>query len=86
MFVAEFYCNEDYEIESDCSSVLRQLGLYFGIIGLVFLVILIGYTDLFITRQFPDKNIPWAAWNDRGAFLRNLYKLVQIIAIEILTE
>jgi len=86
MFAAEFYCDEDYEIKYECSSVLRQLGLYFGIVGLVFLVILICYSDFFITKQFPDKNIPWASWNDRCSFLRNLYKLVQIVAIEILTE
>eukprot|EP00347_Sterkiella_histriomuscorum_P015972 403354991 len=86
MFVTQFYCTEDYEIKADCNSVLRQLGQYFGIIGLVLLIMLVTYTDFFITKQFPDKNIPWASWNDRGRFIRNIYKLVQILSIEILTE
>ena len=50
MFVTQFYCTEDYEVKAGCDSVLRQLGQYFGIIGLVLLIMLVSYTDFFITK------------------------------------
>ena len=49
-------------------------------------MLLITYADFFIKRQFPDKNIPWASWNDRGRYIRNLYKLVEILAREVLSS
>jgi hypothetical protein len=86
MFITQFYCSDSYELAAGCNSTFRQLGLYFGIIGLIFLMILIIYTDFFITKQFPDKNIPWSSWNDRGRSIRNIYKLIQILSKEVLSD
>ena len=53
----------------------KTQALILAIIGFIFLIILILYSDFFITKQFPDDRIPWAAWNDRSRLLRNFYKL-----------
>jgi hypothetical protein len=45
------------------------------------MVVVLIFTDVFITMQFPNERIPWAAWNDRSRFLRNGWKTIQILSI-----
>ncbi len=54
VFLELFQCDKHYEVEYGCDKYLRQVGLYFSIPGLVFMLILVLYSDLFITKQFPD--------------------------------
>lgn len=46
---------------------------------------LVLYSDLFITKQFPDHNIPWSSWNEGSRLMRNLWKLILIIANQFVT-
>ena len=61
------------------------MGLYFSILGLVFMLALVLYSDLFITKQFPDKNIPWSSWNESSRLMRNIWKVVLVLANEFIT-
>jgi hypothetical protein len=76
LYIEQLYCDRLYEIEGGCDSQLRQVGNYFSVVGFILLLILCLYSDFFVTKQFPDKNIPWAAWNERSRLFRNIYKLI----------
>jgi hypothetical protein len=74
-------CDKDYEIIEGCDSTLRTVALYSSIAGIPLLMIMLLFTDLFITTQYPNERIPWAAWNDRSKLLRNGWKTIQILSI-----
>lgn len=48
------------------------------------MMFLIVYSDIFITKLFPNDHIPWAAWNERSRLLRNGYKAIQLISITLI--
>lgn len=64
---------------------MRTVATYFSIIGLIFSAAIILYADMFITKQLPSDYIPWAAWNDRSRFLRNIWKIIQVVSVEFTT-
>ena len=74
-------CDEDYEISYGCGEFLAKLALYFAILNVPLLLFLIVYSDVFISKLFPDEAIPWAAWNERSRLLRNFYKTIQLISV-----
>lgn len=75
IYAEHLYCNKKFELELGCSSQIREVGSYIAIFGFIFLLLVTLYSDLFVTKMFPDENVPWAGWNDRAPFLRTLYKI-----------
>ena len=47
---------------------------------------LIFFSDNFLTKFFPDKDIPWAAWSDRSRIFRYLWKFALLVMPEVLTS
>jgi len=80
MYGEHLYCDKQFEIAFGCSNQLRLVGSYLSIFGLIFLILTSLYADFFITKMLPDKQITWAAWNDRSPLMRTLYKLTQMVA------
>ncbi len=75
-----FSCDTEYEIEGGCDSNLRNVSTYISLMGMTLLAFLVFYADIFITRWFPDNDIPWAAWCEKSRLLRNIYKAVEVIS------
>lgn len=69
-------CDKDYEIAQGCESTIRTVAVYSSIVAIPLLLIILLFTDIFITMQFPNERIPWAAWNDRSRLLRNTWKMI----------
>lgn len=44
------------------------------------------FSDIFITKLFPDKEIPWASWNENSRLMRNMYKVVIIISSVLISD
>jgi hypothetical protein len=73
IFVALFKCTASATVT--CGSILQQISFYSAIISFVFMIFLICYFTLFITKQFPDSKIPYSCWHERNSLIRNLWKL-----------
>jgi hypothetical protein len=50
IFFEFIYCDRQFEINYGCDSTMRTVGLYFSIIGIILILALVLYSDLFITK------------------------------------
>ncbi len=72
-----FECDKNYEkINNGCDNALRSIATYCSLAEIPLILFLIVYSDIFLTKLFPNEHIPWAAWNERSRLFRNGYKAV----------
>lgn len=76
MIPENFSCDRPFEINYGCDRVIRKIAIYSSLAGIPLILFILSYSDIFITKKFPNENIPWAAWNERSRLLRNGYKTI----------
>jgi len=77
-------CEE--ESEDSCGLRLRTVVMVISGLGLFAFIFCIFYTNLFLTRHFPDRHVPWAGWDDLSSFYRAVWKILWALFHEFLPE
>ena len=54
MIIENFNCDKKYEIENGCDSRLRQIAQYFSYAGIVVIFMATSFSDIFLTKLFPN--------------------------------
>lgn len=84
MIIENFNCDKKYEIEDGCDSKLRKIAEYFSYVSIVLIFMATSFSDIFLTKLFPNDQIPWSSWNEKSRQYRNYYKALQVFALSLI--
>ena len=52
--------------------------------SIVLIFIICTFSDNFLTKLFPNDQIPWSSWNEKSRSYRNYYKALQVSALSLI--